>query len=216
MKQLIMYSSILFVIASCKTNINVFATSHLENLVYFVDSMDQFNSNYLTDKKYEEIPFEDFFPAYRKQFVIIDSLDKKKCFNDEQKCELQCAKRKFDLIVDQRLNDFIHLVDSSEKFDAYYKTTFDTVYADVPISQNHPEKMRVDTMFIKHEGMFNAPSNNLSAISFKNSFIAKYMHQSMLMDSIDHSKCFNEKQKTELQKAKKKFTTLVEQGQGIK
>ena len=206
MKQLIIYSSILFVIASCKNNGNDFATSHLDKFVYFVDSMDQFNSNYLTDKKYEEIPFEDFFPAYRKQFVIIDSLEKVKCFNDEQKCDLQEAKRKFDHIVDQRLNDFIHFVDSAEKFDTYYKTTFDTIYTDVPISQDHPEITRTDTGFFKHEGMFNAPSNNLSAISFRNYFIGIYMYQSMLMDSIDHSKCFSEKQKTEMQIKKKKFT----------
>ena len=188
------------------------ANSQLRFFVHFVDSVDQFNSNYLTDKKYEEIPFEDFFPSYRKQSLLMDSLEKAKCFNNMQKVELQTAKKKFDLIVEGRLNKFVRFVDSIEKFDAYYKTTFDTVYSEVPTSPNHPEITHIDTMFIKHEGVFNAPSNNFGSICIRNSFIGTYTYQSMLMDSIDNAKCFTEKLKTELQTAKKKYNKMVEEG----
>ncbi|MEI6594876.1 MAG: hypothetical protein WCO28_04885 [Bacteroidota bacterium] len=216
MKHLIFGISILFIFIACKNNGNIIATSKLNTFVHFVDSMDQFNSNYLTDTKYAEIPFEDFFPSYRKHSLLIDSLEKAKCFNDFQKNELQTSKKKFDHIVAERLNTFIRFVDSVEKFDAYYKTTFDTIYTEIPISQNHPEMLSIDTMLIANKSVFSASQNNFgshfSSVSYRNSFILEYMIQSALMDSIENNSCFKENQKTEIQMAKKKYNKLVEEG----
>lgn len=216
MKHLIFGISIFFIFTACKNNGNIIATSKLNTFVHFVDSMDQFNSNYLTDTKYAEISFEDFFPPYRKQLVIIDSLENAKCFNDMQKCDLQETKRKFEHIVEGRLNTFVRFVDSVEKFDAYYKTTFDTVYTERPLSQNHPEMMVTDTLLVGHRSVFSACQGGFDSNYFsvfpRNSFIGNYMYHSALMDSIDHSKCFTEKQKLELQTAKKKYNKLVEEG----
>jgi hypothetical protein len=204
-----------FAVESCKNNENVIATSQLQTFVHFVDSVDQFNSNYLSGTNYAEIPFEDFFPHYKKQYELIDSLDKAECFNEVQKCELQAAKKKFNHIVEGRLNTFVRFVDSVENFDAYYKTTFDTVYAEIPAAPGSSETI-TDTILDKHKSVFSASQNNFgshfSSISFRNHFISVYMYQTMLMDSIGNNKCFNETQKIELQTAKKKYNKIVEEG----
>jgi len=216
MKNIIICMLLFFAVESCKNNVNVIATSQLETFVHFVDSVDQYNSNYLSGTKYAEIPFEDFFPPYRKQYELIDSLDKAECFNEVQKCDLQAAKKKFNHIVEGRLNTFVCFVDSVEKFDAYYKTSFDTVYAERPISRNHPEITVTDTMLVGHRSVFSVCrggfDSNFFSVFPRNNFISEHMYQTMLMDSLENNKCFNDKQKTEMQTAKEKYNKLVEEG----
>ena len=129
MKHLLICISILFVFAACKNNTEDKVAIQFKGYVNFVDSIEKFNSDYKTknDTVITEQPistadpsaikldtiiithkslFEnsskystDIISFYMLKSEIIDSMDKANCFTQEQRNELQTAKKKFDKMV---------------------------------------------------------------------------------------------------------------------
>jgi hypothetical protein len=129
MKNLIICISILFVFAACKNNTEDKVAIQFKGYVNFVDSIEKFNSDYKTknDTVITEQPISNADPSaikldtiiithkslfensskystdiisfYMLKSEIIDSMDKANCFTQEQRNELQTAKKKFDKMV---------------------------------------------------------------------------------------------------------------------
>lgn len=124
MKNLIICVTMLLVFATCKNNAEDVVAIQFKGYVNFVDSIAKFNEVYksqvdtvnisdpnIPDAQETTITahkslFEnsskyssDIISFYMLKSTIIDSMDKANCFTQEQRNEIQKAKKKFDKMV---------------------------------------------------------------------------------------------------------------------
>ncbi len=107
--------------------------------------------------------------------------------------------------VAAQFKSYVNFVDSIEKFNAVYKTTYDTIYAERPISPASQEIV-TDTILDIHKSLFENSSK------FGSDIISFYMLKSSIIDSMDKANCFTQEQRNELKTVRKKFDKMVADG----